>query len=76
MRILIAMTCALVAAGFAAFNVSPSLAANAVANWRFESPSEVSGVHAAIFLLTNALALAGGWALGWLAGYPFRSRNR
>jgi len=76
MRILIAMTCALVAAAFAALNVSPNIAANAVANWRFESPSEVSGIHAAIFLLTNALALGGGWALGWLVGYPFRRRER
>lgn len=76
MRILLALTCALLAAGFAAINVSPNIAANAVANWRFENPADVSGMHAGIYLLTTALALLAGWALGWLAGYPLRRRER
>lgn len=76
MRILIAMTCALAVAAFVAFGVGPNIAANAVANWHFESPSEVSSAHAAIYLLMTGLALLAGWALGWLAGYPFRRREQ
>ncbi len=64
MRTLVAMTFAILAAGYASFNISPNVAANAVANWRFDNPDEVSAVHAVIFLAVSVLGLAGGWAAG------------
>lgn len=74
MRTLIAMTCALLAAAFVTAEISPNIAANAVASWRFENPDEVSRAHALVFLATNTVALLAGWGVGWLVGYPFRRR--
>ncbi len=75
MRTFIAMTFAILAAGYATFAIAPNIAGNASAGWRFESPAEVSATHAAVFMLTCVLALFAGWGAGWLLGYPLRRRN-
>lgn len=75
MRTLIAMTCAVLAAGFAMLTFSQNVADNLVATWRFESPGDVAAAHSVTFLLMTVLALFAGWAVGWMLGFPFRRQE-
>lgn len=76
MRTLIASVFALLAAGYVTFAISHNVADNVVAAWRFEAPDEAAGAHALAFMITSLLALFGGFAAGWIVGYPLRRRTR
>lgn len=75
MRTLIAMTCAVLAAGFSMLTLSQNVADNVVATWRFETPYAVTGAHTVTFLTITLLALFAGWGAGWLIGFPFRRQQ-
>ncbi len=76
MRTLIATTLAILAAGFVTLYVSNNVAANLVAGSRFETPGAASSAHTLAFLASSLLGLLGGWAAGWLIGFPFRRRQQ
>ncbi len=68
MRYLIAMICAVVAAGTTTVFVSSPIASWAVSKFAFESPDEVADLHSLVFMGVNLLGLAVGWAIGWWLG--------
>lgn len=73
MRYLIAMILAVVFAAAAMFFVSSPIASFVVRNMTFESPDAVANTHAAIFMLSNLVALVAGFAVGWGLGVRFKT---
>ena len=76
MRYVIAILFAVAGAALAMIYVSQNVADNIVASYRFDSPDQVAGMHAAIYMATNFVGLLLGWAVGWLAGMPFKKRQK
>ena len=76
MRYVIAILFAIAGAVLAMMYVSQNVADNIVASYRFDSPDQVADMHVAIYMATNAAGLLIGWAVGWLAGMPFKRRTR
>jgi phosphate/sulfate permease len=76
MRYVIAILFAIAGAALAMIYVSQNVADNIVASYRFENPDQVADMHVAIYMATNALGLLFGWAFGWLAGMPFKKRQK
>ncbi len=73
MRYLIAMITAIVFAGAATFFISSPIASAVVRSMTFESPDAVANLHAAVFMLVNAIALVAGFAVGWGLGAKFKT---
>ncbi|MDX2289376.1 MAG: hypothetical protein NW217_11220 [Hyphomicrobiaceae bacterium] len=71
MRYVVAIVIAAAVALVATLTVSAPLALFVVSRFSFESPDQVSNLHDAVYLGTSALALAAGWAIGWLVGARF-----